>query len=70
MPKQRARFIIATYEGETIDWGLIIGVALREQVHGVRQGKPMKPIFAQWLSILCPRPVATQGRQTLEKEQG
>ena len=31
MPKQRASFIIATYEGLKVDWGYIVGVALREQ---------------------------------------
>ena len=62
MPKQRVGFIITTYGGETIDWGCITRVALREQLHGVRQGKPMKSIFAQWLIVLCPRLVATQRR--------
>ena len=28
MPKKRARFIIATYEGEVFDWGLLSAEAL------------------------------------------
>ena len=35
MPKQRAAFIIATYEGETVDWGYLIGEALWDQLKGV-----------------------------------
>ena len=55
MPKKRAGFIIATYEGETFDWGLLSAEALRDQLYGVQQkGKPMKTIFAKWLSILFP----------------
>ena len=52
MPKKRARFIIATYEGETFDWGLLSAEAL---LWGAQKGKPMKTIFARWLSILFPR---------------
>ena len=53
-----------------MDWGYITGIALREQLHGVRKGKPMKPIFAQWLTILCPMPVHTKGRKTSKREKG
>ena len=54
MPKKRAGFIIAAYEGEAFDWGLLSADALREQLNGVQKGKPMKPIFARWLSVLFP----------------
>ena len=55
MPKKRVGFIIATYEGETFDWGLLLAEALRDQLYGVQQkGKPMKTIFARWLSIVFP----------------
>ena len=30
MPKKRAGFIIATYEGENFDWGLLSAEALRD----------------------------------------
>ena len=54
MPKKRVDFIIATYEGEIFDWGLLSTEALWEQLYGVQKGKPMKPIFARWLSVLFP----------------
>ena len=54
MPKKRVGFIIAAYEGEGFNWGLLSVEALREQLLGVQKGKPMKPIFICWLSILFP----------------
>ena len=54
MPEKRARFIIAAYEGEGFDWGLLLAEALREQLYGVQKGKPMKTIFARWLLVLFP----------------
>ena len=30
MPKQKVGFIIATYEGENIDWGYITGITLQD----------------------------------------
>ena len=54
MPKKRAGFIIATYEKEDFNWPLLSGEALREQLQGVKTGKPMKQIFARWLSVLFP----------------
>ena len=62
MPKKRAGFIIATYEGETFDWGLLSAEALRDQLYGVQQkGKPMKTIFGRWLSVLFP-PQSSENR--------
>ena len=47
MPKKRAGFIIATYEGENFDWGLLSAEALWEQLSGIQQkGKMMKTIIA------------------------
>ena len=34
MLKKRAGFIIATYEGENFDWGLLSAEALRDQLYG------------------------------------
>ena len=36
MPKKRAGFIIATYEGEQFDWGLLSTEAPREQLSGIQ----------------------------------
>ena len=47
MPRKRAGFIIATYEGETFDWGLLSAEALRELLSEIQQkGKMMKTIIA------------------------
>ena len=54
MPKKRASFIRAAFEGEDFDWALLSAEALREQLHGVQNEKPMKKIFARWLSVLFP----------------
>ena len=69
MLKQRAGFIIATYEGSKVDWGYITGVALTEQLRGVQQKKPMKPIFAWWLTVLCPTRATEPRRKTHEKRR-
>ena len=63
MPKKRAGFIIATYEGEKFDWGLLLAEALREQLSGIQQkGKMMKTIIARWLSVLFP-PQSSENRR-------
>ena len=54
MPKKRAGFIIAAYEGEVFDWELLSAEALREQLYGVKKGKPMRPSFARWFSVIFP----------------
>ena len=54
MPKKRAGFIIAAYEGEVFDWELLSAKALREQLYGVKKGKPMRPSFARWFSVIFP----------------
>ena len=54
MPKKRVGFIIAAYEKEDFNWPLLSAEALREQLQGVQTGKPMKPIFGRWLSVLFP----------------
>ena len=67
MPKKRVGFIIATYEGETFDCGLLLVEVLRDQLYGVQQKrKSMKTIFARWLSILFP-PLEI-GKSTRRKE--
>ena len=62
MPKKRAGFIIATYEGENFDWGLLSAEALWEQLSGIQQkGKMMKTIIARWLAVLFP-PQSSESR--------
>ena len=70
MPKNKARFIIATYEGEKIDWGYITTATLQAHLVAIKGGKAMIPIIAQWLTLLCPMSLAIRGRKTPEKEKG
>ena len=68
MPKKRAGFIIATYEGEKFDWGLLSAEALREQLSGIQQkGKMMKTFIAQWLTVLFP-PQSLEIRQEEQRQ--
>ena len=39
MPKNKARFIIATYEGVKVDWPVIIANCLRAAIKSVQDGK-------------------------------
>ena len=66
MPKKRAGFIIAAYEDETFNWPLLSAEALREQLHGVQNGKPMRTIFAHWLSVLFP-PQESENRSEVRR---
>ena len=70
MPKQREGFIIVTYEGEKIEWGYIMGITLKEQLHGMQKVKSLNPIFTRWLLILCSTPNAQVQRTTPRKEKG
>ena len=70
MPKQRAAFIIATYEGDTIDWGYLNGEAPWNQMKRVQNNKPMKPIFGRWLMVLYPTASTEIRHNTPRKERG
>ena len=65
-----ARFIIVTYEGDTIDWGYLNGEALWDQVKRVQNSKPMKPIFSQWFTVLYPTTSTEIRHNTPRKERG
>ena len=54
MPKIRAGFIIATYEGVKVDWPVIISVSLRVAIQSVVDGKKVWTAVAQWLTLLAP----------------
>ena len=45
MPKQKAGVMLPTYEGTDVDWGAIIGTALRDGLHAFQSGKKLKPII-------------------------
>ena len=52
MPKQKLGLIIATFEGQSIDWGVITGPTVREGIHAFQAGKKLCPIIQQYLTIL------------------
>ena len=53
-----------------VQLGYITSVALREQLCGVQNGKPMKLIFARWLTVLCPTRVVDAWWKASRKEKG
>ena len=54
MPKQKAGVVLATYEGTKVDWGTVVGAALREGLHAFEDWKKLRPIIQQYLTILFP----------------
>ena len=54
MPEDRAGFIIATYQGEKVDWSVIIANSLRAAIQSVLDGKKVWTAVAQWLTLLAP----------------
>ena len=54
MPKQKAGIVIATFQGQAIDWGVITGPTLREGLHAFQTGKKLRPIILQYLIVLFP----------------
>ena len=54
MPKHKAGVVLATYEGTKVDWGTVAGAALREGLHTFQDGKKLRPIIHQYLTILYP----------------
>ena len=73
MPKYRAGFVIATYEGLKVDWLYFITEGLKDAIGDLVGGKKPWASIAQWLTVLVP-PVLSikpkkRGRQetTLKK---
>ena len=54
MPKHKAGVVFATYEGTNVDWGTIMGAALREGLHAFESGKKLRHIIQQYFTILFP----------------
>ena len=54
MPKHKAGVVLATYEGTKVDWGTVAGAALREGLNTFQDGKKLRPIISQYLTILYP----------------
>ena len=58
MPKYRARFLIAAYEGLKVDWVAINTKFLKNAIESVVEGKKSSTCITQWLTLLVP-PVLT-----------
>ena len=54
MPKQKAGVMLPTYEGTDVDWGAIIGTALRDGLHAFQSGKKLRSIIQQYFTVLFP----------------
>ena len=52
MLKNRAGFIIATFEGVKVDWPIIVEDALRVDIQSVIDGKKAWCGLTQWLTLL------------------
>ena len=67
MPKYRAGFLIAAYEGLKVDWVAIITECLKDAIESVAEVKKSWTGIAVWLTLLVP-PILTikpkkRGRQ-------
>ena len=45
MLKQKAGIVIDTFEGRSVEWGVITGPTLREGLHMFQAGKKLRPII-------------------------
>ena len=52
MTKNKAGFIMATYEGVQVDWLVIIADDMSATIDLVKDGKKMWMALAQWLTLL------------------
>ena len=68
IPKYRARFVIATYEGLNVDWVTIITECLKSAIQSVAEGKKSWMGVAQWLTLLV-SPVLAIKPKKRDREQ-
>ena len=54
IPKYRARFVIAAYEGLRINWLYFITEGLKDAIGDLVGGKKPWAAIAQWLIVLVP----------------
>ena len=54
MPKNRAGFIIGTYEGVQVDWTVIIIDSLSVTIASIKDDKKMWTVVVQWITLLAP----------------
>ena len=54
IPRYRATFLIATYEGLQVDWLHFITEGLKEAIKNLVEGKKPWAGIAQWLTVLVP----------------
>ena len=53
-PKNKAGFIIVTYEGDKEDWRFLTGDAMRAGILALQIGKKVLSVIVQYLSLLYP----------------
>ena len=68
MPKDRARFIIATFDGLRVDWPVIIADSLQIRIVSVVDGKKAWCGLAQWLTLLVPPTRAIKPKKRARSE--
>ena len=54
MPKHKAGVVLATFEGTKVNWGTVARASLREGLHAFQDGRKLRPIIQQYLTILFP----------------
>ena len=54
IPKYRAGFVIAVYEGLRVDWHHFITEGLKDAIRNLVDGKKSWDGIAQWLTVLVP----------------
>ena len=63
MPKNKAGFIVATYEGIRVDWPVITADSLRAAIQSIVDGKKVWTVVAQWLTLLAPPVLAIKDKK-------
>ena len=63
IPKYRAGFVIAAYEGLQVDWLHFIIEGLKDAIGNLVDGKKSLAGIAQWLTVLVPIRQKKRGRQ-------
>ena len=64
MPQNKAAIIISEYEGNKIDWGIIIGEGVRAALASFQSGKKLLSVMTHFLTVLYPPP-STSPHRTL-----
>ena len=64
MPQNKVAIIIREYEGDKLDWGIIIGEGVCAALESFQSGKRLLPVMTHYLTVLYPPP-STSPRRAL-----